>query len=115
MNGTINRHNSTYLVVRNVHRDRSMSLSSILAWCGLSARQVIGPFFFYENATGRSYLEMLQSQAMPAIQELYDDVDVIFQQDGAPLHYHRDVRSFLNRTRQVDGTARKCEVSAALS
>lgn len=46
---------------------------------------------------------MLQSLDMPANQELYDDVDIFFQQDGAPPHNHRDVRSFLNRLYQAGG------------
>jgi len=37
---------------------------------------------------------MLQLWLMPQLEE--DIVDFIFQQDGAPPHYHFDVRAHLN-------------------
>ena len=33
---------------------------------------------------------------MPSISKDFEDEEFYFQQDGAPLHYHRDVRSFLD-------------------
>ena len=44
--------------------------------------------------TAINYLDMLQLWLMPQLQE--DIVDFIFQQDGAPPHYHLDVRAHLN-------------------
>ena len=65
-------------------------------WCGLSARGLIGPFFFKGTVTGEAYLEMLGSSILPAIRALYENIEVFYQQDGAPPHYHRDVRAFLD-------------------
>jgi hypothetical protein len=46
------------------------------------------------SITGSVYLDMLTEFLIPKL-----DVDsMIFQQDGAPPHYHRDVTSFLNKT-----------------
>ena len=100
LNGTINRHNATYWAQQNphVHYDRSVNLPGVSVWCGLSSRGLIGPFFFDGNVTCESYLDMLQAQALPVIRELYNGIEVYFQQDGAPSHYHRDVRSFLDKT-----------------
>ena len=39
---------------------------------------------------------MLQNLLLPQMSE--DSEDFIFQQDGAPPHWHRDVRRFLNES-----------------
>jgi len=69
-------------------------------WCGLSARGLIGPFFFEGTVTGEACLEMLRSSILPAIRALYENNEVFYQQDGAPPHYHRDVRAFLDENLQ---------------
>ena len=33
---------------------------------------------------------------MPRIREQFGDEEFYFQQDGAPSHYHRDVRAYLD-------------------
>jgi hypothetical protein len=46
-------------------------------------------FFFAEpTVTGINYLDMLQLWLMPQLQD--DSEDFIFQQDGAPPHFHFD-------------------------
>ena len=66
-------------------------------WCGISALGIIGPFFFDETVNGESYLNLLQEFVGPQITEMFgDDGDIYFQQDGAPPHYHRDVRAYLD-------------------
>jgi hypothetical protein len=64
-------------------------------FCAVCQRQVYGPLFFMESSiTGSVYLDMLTEFLIPQL-----DVDnVIFQQDGAPPHYHRVVTSFLSET-----------------
>jgi len=69
-------------------------------WCGLSARGLIGPFFFEGTVTGEAYLEMLRSSILPAIRAIYENSEVFYQQDRAPPHYHRDVRAFLDENLQ---------------
>jgi len=57
-------------------------------FCAISSVKVYGPFFFAEpTVTSISYLDMLENYLMPELQEDMD-TDVIFQQDGAPLHFH---------------------------
>jgi hypothetical protein len=77
-------------------------------FCAVSSCKVYGPFFFAEptvtginyldtlqvwqpTVTGINYLDMLQVWIMPQLQE--DSEDFIFQQDGAPPHFHFDVRA----------------------
>jgi hypothetical protein len=45
------------------------------------------------TVTGHSYLDMLENFAVPQIPPGF-----IFQQDGAPPHFHRDVTTFLVET-----------------
>jgi hypothetical protein len=54
---------------------------------------VNGPFFFQEKTvTGVSYLDTLINWLMP---ELHED-NFILQQDGAPPHWHWEVRNYLD-------------------
>jgi len=43
---------------------------------------------------------MLGLSSLPAIRALYENSEVFYQQDGAPPHYHRDVRAFLDENLQ---------------
>lgn len=62
----------------------------------------IGPFFIEGNLTSVIYLDLLQTQIVPAIAAIFpgDDLPVAdgvwFQQDGAPPHYGVDVRQYLS-------------------
>ena len=64
-------------------------------FCAVSSCKVYGPFFFAEpTVTGINYLDMLQLWLMPQLQE--DSESFIFQQDGAPPHFHFDAHAHLN-------------------
>jgi hypothetical protein len=61
----------------------------------VSSCKVCGPFFFEEPIViGINCLDMLQLWLMPRLQE--DSEDFIFQQEGAPPHFHFDDRAHLN-------------------
>jgi transposase len=99
LNGSINRHNCSYWASENPHvtEEHHVNLPGVTVWCGLSARGLIGPFFFYNTVTGAVYLNLLQEFVIPRIREEFrDEEDFYFQQDGAPPHYHRDVRAHLD-------------------
>jgi hypothetical protein len=93
--GKVNRHNchiwgsgSPYQVTE-YERDTP----KVNVWLGLYKHGVIGPFFFMESiVTGHSYFDMLQNLAVPQIPPGF-----IFQQDGAPPHFHREVTHFWMR------------------
>ena len=51
---------------------------------------------FHATVTGPVYLNWLRWSVMPSIREDFEDEWFYFHQDGAPPHYHRDVRSFPN-------------------
>ena len=102
LNGSINRHNCSYWAQENPHLtvERHLNLPGVTVWCGLSAKGLIGPFFFEGTVTGLNYLDMLQEFAMPCFQEQFGDAEFYFQQDGALPHFHRDVRGCLDENLQ---------------
>jgi hypothetical protein len=62
-------------------------------FCGISRRHMFGPFFCMEmSVTGQMYLKMLQNLLMPQVAE----EEFIFQQDGAPPHWHMGVLEHLS-------------------
>lgn len=100
-NGNINRHNMHYFSVENPHWVRQVDNQnkwSINVWGGIIGSHIIGPFFFEEQLTGQVYLNFLRNE-LPILLEnlnLATRTQFWFQHDGAPPHYHRDVRNYLN-------------------
>jgi len=78
-----------------MQRCNASVIRHVNVFCAVSSCKVYGPFLFAESAvTGINYLDMLQLWLMPQLQEASEDF--IFQQDGAPPHFHFDVRARLN-------------------
>lgn len=97
--GKVNRHNCRIWGSENprVVIEHERDSPKVNVWCGLMHDRIIGPFFFAEANVNRwSYLDMLELYAVPQLQELQPEI--IFQQDGAPPHWARCVRDFLNAT-----------------
>lgn len=71
---------------------------SVNVWCGMIDYQLIGPFVLENRLTGQSYLEFLQNEFFPLLEEvpLSKRMDMFFQHDGAPPHSTRHVTEFLN-------------------
>ncbi|XP_066996029.2 uncharacterized protein [Anabrus simplex] len=65
-------------------------------FCAVSNTKVYGPFFFNEQTvTGLTYLDLLTEWLLHQLSDDWDDY--VLQQDGAPPHFHREVRAFLNQ------------------
>ena len=66
---------------------------------GLLGNHKIGPFFI-DGITSQLYLELLETQIVPTIRNVMGPnyASTFFQQDGAPPHFGRNVREFLNNT-----------------
>ena len=62
---------------------------------GISSQRIHGPFFFDDNVTGENYLDMLQQSFLPQLSRC-EKRHGVFQQDGAPPHYAKSVRKFLD-------------------
>lgn len=101
-NGSVNRHKMHYYATANPHWMRTVDHQnrwSLNVWGGILGDQVIGPFFFDEVLNGMRYLEFLQND-LPLLLEnvnLNTMRSMWLQQDGAPVHYHRIVRQFLDQ------------------
>lgn len=96
-----NRHNCHYWSDENPHWVRLIDHQhrwSLNVWCGIADSRIIGPHFFEETLNGERYLQFLQRDLFG----LFEDVpyatrlNMWFQQDGAPPHYARSVRNFLD-------------------
>lgn len=97
LSGKVNRHNIRIWGTENPHATVQHERDSpkLNVFCAVSSTKVYGPFFFNENTvTGISYLDMLQLWLMPQLTA--DSNNFIYQQDGAPPHWHNDVRGYLN-------------------
>ena len=96
LNGTVYQHNCVYWAPGNphVHVEKEVNLLGPNDWCGMSLRGLILPFFFEGTITGQVYLDMLRTSILPAIRTLFGNDRFYFKQDGAPLHFHRDVRAY---------------------
>ena len=64
-------------------------------WCGLMVDEVLRPFFFAEKTVnGITYLDLLKNVVFPQIRHQHPYL--LFQQDGAPAHWHLEVRNTLD-------------------
>ncbi|CAF3201594.1 unnamed protein product [Rotaria sp. Silwood2] len=80
----------------------------------MSNKQIIGPFFFDdETVTQDNYLEMLQNYFYPILQKKRLTKSIIFQQDGAPAHFSKMIRSWLNKVFDGRWTGRDEPISWA--
>jgi hypothetical protein len=76
---------------------RHVKLPGITVWCGLTSEGLLGPFFFNDTVTGATYLNLTTGSCHARSScAVWDDVWYYLQQDGAPPHYHCDVRAFLD-------------------
>uniref|UniRef100_A0A914PRY5 Transposase n=1 Tax=Panagrolaimus davidi TaxID=227884 RepID=A0A914PRY5_9BILA len=100
LHGEVNRHNMRIWSKENPHAFREEPLHSekIMVWCAISVFGILGPYYFDGNVNNENYLMLLK--------EFHRDLKskfptqsktAILQQDGAPPHWHKSVRSWLNQ------------------
>lgn len=97
ISGKVNRHNVRIWGTENPRASLQHIRDSpkVNVFCAVSREKVYGPFFFHEvSVTGVIYLDMLHEWLMPQLQE--DSDNFIFVQDGAPPHWHSQVRNYLD-------------------
>lgn len=97
-----NTQNTRLWATENPHQfvaTRTQYPQKVNVWTGICRGSIIGPFFIEGNLTGATYLELLQNNIVPALEQLNLNIpDIIFQHDGCPSHSTRLVREFLNET-----------------
>lgn len=79
---------------------RTQYPQKINVWCGIFGGHIIGPFFIQGNLNGQRYLDLLNTQIIPALAVLQPDLrhQVWFQHDGCPAHSTEEVRRLLTDT-----------------
>ena len=98
--GKVNRHIVHILGTENPYATAEHVRDSpkVNVFCSVSSCKVCGPFFFFffaePTVTGINYLDVLRLWLIPQLQE--DSEDFIFQQDGAPPHFHFDAPAHVN-------------------
>ena len=105
INGQVNVWNNRQYAERpprNFVYDVPNNRASLTVWIGLVGdNTIIGPFFFHQNVNGQRYLDMLNNQVVPVIQQRYgmQRNGAIprkwWFQDGAPAHRLRAVTTRL--------------------
>jgi len=95
------RHNCHYYSDVNPHWQRNQEFQrqwSINVWFGI-VDYIIGPYFFEENLNATNYLHFLQNDLSDLLRPVGNQVLRImwFQQNGAPAHKARIVKSYLSR------------------
>ena len=80
---------------RIVENERDSPKTNVV--CAISTSKVYGPYFFPDiTVNGETFRNMLTTWLMPQLE--HDSADFVYQLDGAPCHYHRNVMNFLNET-----------------
>jgi len=98
LSGTVNRHNAVYWSSENPRQFlvKHMKSPSVTVLAAVSSRGLIGPFFFPATVTGKSFLKVMDEEMIPKVREVYLDAEVFMQMDGAPGHWAKDVRTFMD-------------------
>lgn len=101
-NGLVNRHNFHYYSDQNPHAFRTLDHQyrwSVNVWGGILGQYVIGPYFFEGHLNGQEFNRFLAEDLF----DLLEDVPLVvirrmwLQLDGAPAHFHINVRNHLNQ------------------
>lgn len=98
LDGAVNRHNCRYWSDENPKwiAEKPLHSPRTTVWAAIWSSGVIGPFFIDENVTSERYLKMLIDEFWPSFNMLQHTNSYIFMQDGAPPHWARTVRQWLN-------------------
>lgn len=98
LSGYVNKQNYRFWAKENPRffRTTEMKPVRVTVWCAISAKGIIGPFFFEDNVTGEGYRKMLEEEFIPAAQGLDAIDDFWFMQDGARPHRTLNVFELLD-------------------
>ena len=97
--GVVNEHNcrTWAATIRFTTIEAAMNSPKVNVWCAMSNKQIIGSDFFEDETINRqNYLQILKNDLCPIMQRQRLNNKMIFQQDGAPPHFSKEVRAWLN-------------------
>ena len=89
MNGHVNKQNCRIWGTEepSVFVEEPLQSEKVMVWLALSSNGLIGPFFFVENVTGDSYLQMLKDFFWPSVSNWNNLEELWFMQVGARLSF----------------------------
>lgn len=101
-NGLVNRHNFHYYDTENRHLFHTVDRQnrwSTNVWGGIVGEHLIGPYFFNGYLNGRKFLRFLKEDFLNLLENVPLNIRqrMWFQLDGAPAHFKRSVRNYLDR------------------
>lgn len=100
LNNEPNVQNTRYWAVDNPRKSvstRTQYPQKINLWAGIFGHHIIGPFEIGGNLNTENYLDLLQNEIGPAIDNVaHPEQEVWFQHDGCPAHNGRRVKEFLD-------------------
>ncbi|PSN49460.1 hypothetical protein C0J52_06588 [Blattella germanica] len=76
--------------------EKMQSRPKVTVWCGITAKNVVGPYLLRDTMNAERYLVMLQDYVWPTVSEWENTDDIIFMQDGTPPHFANVVRNWLD-------------------
>lgn len=99
--GIFNRHNEHHWAEENPHiviPRRNQIRFGFNVFCGILGNRLIGPIIFDGTLTAQRYLNILQTSLEDLLDNLplAQNIQIWYQQDGAPAHNTRDVITYLN-------------------
>lgn len=100
--GVFNQHNLHIWNDENPHQIRESHKQvrwSVNVWIGLLGNDIIGPHFLPRILNAENYANFCEN-ILPTFLEdipLLQRQSIVYQHDGAPAHYSRNVREILNR------------------
>lgn len=96
--GFVNRHNCHYWgsASPSATIERVQILQKVTVWYGMTSTKLIGPYLIRDTRNSERYLKMLTEFVFPIISEWRNIKELIFMQDGAPSHYAKVVRDWLD-------------------
>ena len=98
LEGGINVRNSVHWSTQNPNwlLEKSLNSPKVMVWAAIGHAGIIGPFFLEGNVDSKSYLKMIEEEFYPVFSNLPNSPNLIFMQDGAPPHWEKNVRGWLN-------------------
>ena len=87
--------------VKKIHQvtiETVMQFAKVPVCCSMSESGVIGPYFFDDDTVnGQNCHSMLKEVFVLELKRLRKVSSVIFQGNGAPAHFSRDIRQYLDK------------------
>lgn len=99
-NGFVNRHNFHFYDTQNPHKvivNNFQHNWSLNVWGGIINDFVIGPYFFEDRVTGEVFLNFLRNDFPILTRHVPNFIKEVMwlQLDGAPSHFHTNVRQHI--------------------